>query len=476
MNKKNGHDLEATFPDSSSKHQHETHDLNISTSVSSTNKSQQPLKKEQQLPQADDSNFCHEMKTSPQNSISLHVTPASLPSIGNSSRLVLRESSSNEPLDQYKKGGYLTVNIGDVLSSRYTILKKIGWGGYSTVWMAKTKNTDEYVALKITKSAKAHIECSEREIEILEKISMTHSNSNGSNHFVKLLDTFLVYGLNGSHIAMVFRMLGPSLFDIISRSNQRTLHIKLIKRLCLQMLEALGFLHDECGIIHCDFKPENILVEVNERDIQKMDPQSTNYNEGVLSFALNLTGPNCSINFKLADFGISQFANNRNVQSIQTCTYRAPEVFLNAGFGRPADIWSVGCVTYQLITGSKMFVCTRSTDPKFELTQHLSQMIELLGPMRLEDFHNFSHKKSAKECFDSNGTFKSYLPYNQQLFYEKIVGVERLSHQDAYQCTDFILSLMKHNPKKRLTAKKALLHQFVQYTDERSDSPSELQV
>ena len=79
----------------------------------------------------------------------------------------MRESSSNEPLDQYKKGGYLTVNIGDVLSSRYTILKKIGWGGYSTVWMAKTKNTEEYVALKVTKSAKAHIECSEREIEVI---------------------------------------------------------------------------------------------------------------------------------------------------------------------------------------------------------------------------------------------------------------------------------------------------------------------
>lgn len=63
------------------------------------------------------------------------------------------DQSEDEGIADYKIGGYHPVHIGEVLINRYVILQKLGWGHFSTVWLARDTAHDSYVALKLQKSA-----------------------------------------------------------------------------------------------------------------------------------------------------------------------------------------------------------------------------------------------------------------------------------------------------------------------------------
>ncbi|KAJ8081261.1 serine/threonine protein kinase, CMGC [Marasmius tenuissimus] len=82
------------------------------------------------------------------------------------------ESDSEEDWEDYVKGGYHPVEIGDDFSEgRYIIVRKLGWGHFSTVWLARDTHMDRHVALKIVKSASRYTETAVDEIKLLEKLS-----------------------------------------------------------------------------------------------------------------------------------------------------------------------------------------------------------------------------------------------------------------------------------------------------------------
>jgi len=80
-------------------------------------------------------------------------------------------NSEDEGIDDYKQGGYHPVFVGEVLGDRYVILNKLGWGHFSTVWLAKDFLHDTYVAIKIQKSAPHYFEAAYDEVEILQKVA-----------------------------------------------------------------------------------------------------------------------------------------------------------------------------------------------------------------------------------------------------------------------------------------------------------------
>ena len=83
----------------------------------------------------------------------------------------------------------------------------------------------------------------------------------------------------------------------------------------------------ELRVVHCDVKPENITL-------------SNQYGDSV----------------KLIDYGSAIFIeDNDSHVEIQTLPYRAPEITLRANYGHPIDIWSVGCIIYELVTGRVLF-------------------------------------------------------------------------------------------------------------------------
>lgn len=79
--------------------------------------------------------------------------------------------SEDEGIADYKIGGYHPVHIGEVVNKRYVVIQKIGWGHFSTVWLAKDFKFNTYVALKIQKSAPHYMEAAFDEVEILQKVA-----------------------------------------------------------------------------------------------------------------------------------------------------------------------------------------------------------------------------------------------------------------------------------------------------------------
>lgn len=185
-------------------------------------------------------------------------------------------------MEDYCEGGYHPVEIGEVYKDgRYTIVRKLGWGHFSTVWLAKDGETDGHVALKIVRSAHHYTETAVDEIKLLQKIVTAKPEHPGRQHVVSLLDSFEHRGPNGVHICMVFEVLGENLLGLIKRYSHRGIPMHLVKQITLQVLLGLDYMHRECGVIHTDLKPENVLIHVSdvERTVRKItasDSDSTN--------------------------------------------------------------------------------------------------------------------------------------------------------------------------------------------------------
>lgn len=174
-------------------------------------------------------------------------------------------TADEEDSEDYCKGGYHPVQIGEQFKDgRYTVVRKLGWGHFSTVWLSRDNHTGKHVALKVVRSAAHYTETAIDEIKLLKKIVQANPNHPGRRHVVSLLDSFEHKGPNGTHVCMVFEVLGENLLGLIKRWNHRGIPMPLVKQITKQVLLGLDYLHRECGIIHTDLKPENVLIEIGD--------------------------------------------------------------------------------------------------------------------------------------------------------------------------------------------------------------------
>ncbi|KAL8501270.1 hypothetical protein ACS0TY_020717 [Phlomoides rotata] len=168
-------------------------------------------------------------------------------------------TSEDEGTEDYRRGGYHAVRIGDTFKhGRYVVQSKLGWGHFSTVWLAWDTQKSMYVALKVQKSAQHYTEAAMDEITILKQIA--EGDPEDEKCVVKLLDHFKHSGPNGQHVCMVFEYLGDNLLTLIKYSDYRGLPLHMVKEICFHILVGLDYLHRQLSIIHTDMKPENILL------------------------------------------------------------------------------------------------------------------------------------------------------------------------------------------------------------------------
>src|ERR1700760_4566931 len=187
------------------------------------------------------------------------------PSSSSSSVDEAENTADEEDSEDYCKGGYHPVQVGEEYKDgKYTIVRKLGWGHFSTVWLSKDNVTQKHVALKVVRSAAHYTETAIDEIKLLNKIVAAKPDHPGRKHVVSLLDSFTHRGPNGNHVCMVFEVLGENLLGLIKRWNHRGVPIALVKQITKQVLLGLDYLHRECGIIHTDLKPENVLIEIGD--------------------------------------------------------------------------------------------------------------------------------------------------------------------------------------------------------------------
>ena len=119
------------------------------------------------------------------------------------------------------------------------------------------------------------------------------------------------------------------------------------------------------GIMHCDLKPENVVLKKNESNF-----------------------------VKLIDFGSAMFITDNTIHcEMQTLPYRAPEIVLGADYDCAIDMWSFGCILYELITHKMLF----------NFNDERKNMIKAMAMNKTMDFNAFQNIRNA-------GILKGFLP------------------------------------------------------------------
>ncbi|XP_048877673.1 SRSF protein kinase 1-like isoform X2 [Brienomyrus brachyistius] len=195
----------------------------------------------------------------------------------NDEEILGSDDEEQEDPNDYCKGGYHHVKIGDLFNGRYHVIRKLGWGHFSTVWLAWDIQGKRFVAMKVVKSAEHYTETALDEIKLLRSVRNTDPIDPNKEMVVQLLDDFKISGVNGTHVCMVFEVLGHHLLKWIIKSNYRGLPVLCVKSIIRQVLQGLDYLHSKCKIIHTDIKPENILLSVDELYVRRLAAEATEW-------------------------------------------------------------------------------------------------------------------------------------------------------------------------------------------------------
>ncbi|KAI5795918.1 kinase-like domain-containing protein [Pyronema domesticum] len=302
------------------------------------------------------------------------------------------ELSSN-----YKPGHYHPIHFGDLFKNgRYKVIRKLGYGSFATVWLAHDNEKHRYVALKVIVSKDSH---KTSELSILQKITSlaTTSSHPGRHHITILLDHFFHLGPNGRHLCLIFEIMGPSSASMVREldcnqtperkyESPKKYALPMVKRLLRHTLLGLGFLHEN-GIVHGDLNPGNLLFSValrnageeelrQQNDTPKADfPSTKNAVPQYLAVPQSLAKFVDPKNFtvKISDFGGETNMSNTPLHQTNTNTPPLPTP--------KADIWAIGCLIYEFLTGTSLFDLSQGTTPERLLDLQMVLMEEVIGPM-----------------------------------------------------------------------------------------------
>ena len=313
-----------------------------------------------------------------------------------------------------EEGDYIIIN-GTHLNYRYEILECLGKGSFGEAIKCYDHKNKDLVCIKIINSQKKFQNQAMTEIKILSLIASCDINNDSNN--VKFYNYFRFR----NHICLVFELLGKNLYEYLQLNNFIGLDINLIKNYTLQMLFSLLFLKN-MSIIHCDLKPENILILQNNAS-----------------------------QIKVIDFGSSCLEAERIYFYIQSRFYRAPEVLLDLGYGYEIDMWSLGCILYELYRGEPLF-------PGINEAEQIYLIMEKIG---FPPKYIIEHSPKKMLFFDEN--LKPYQMIDEDGNYI-IPGGKKLKDimKDAPNAfVDFIIKCLKWNPLERITPDKALMHPFI---------------
>ncbi|XP_016364530.1 SRSF protein kinase 3-like [Sinocyclocheilus rhinocerous] len=281
---------------------------------------------------------------------------------------------------------------------------------------------------------------------------------------VQLLDEFKIAGVNGIHICLVLELLGPDLHCWQVCFGNPGLSLTCVKHVITQVLEGLEYLHSHCKIIHTDIKPENIMLCLTSQSSSRLPGGAKQtYTSAIKTTILQdpeaaaKPGNLDNITVKIADLGSSCWVYKHFCQEIQTRQYRSLEVLLGSEYGPPADIWSVACLAFELVTGDSLF------EPKaghnFSLEEdHLAHIIELLGkiPVSVALSGKYSY-----QYFNRKGDLRRIAVLRAWGLYEVLVEKYHFLLREASLFSDFLLHMLDFLPERRATAAQCLKHPWL---------------
>ncbi|KAM4771121.1 dual specificity tyrosine-phosphorylation-regulated kinase 2-like [Rhinophrynus dorsalis] len=298
-----------------------------------------------------------------------------------------------------REGFYKQV-MKDHVAYRYEVQKILGKGSFGEVVMAYDHKLQQQVAIKMVRNGEKFSKLALEEVRIL-KLLKKQDKENKMN-VIHILDKFIFR----SHVCIVFELLSKSLLDLLKKDKFQGLSLPVVRKFACSILNCLEVLNKN-HIIHCDLKPENILLKQEGKD-------------GV----------------KVVDFGCSCYDYQTSYTYIQTRYYRAPEVILGNSYGMPIDMWSLGCILAELLTGSPLL-------PGFDEKDQLERMIELLG-MPPKQIRMKLSKRGKERGPPGSRTMTSALKGCKDSLF-----------------IDFIKKCLEWDPALRMTPSQALQHSWI---------------
>lgn len=161
-----------------------------------------------------------------------------------------------ERLESYEVGGYHPVMVDEIIHNRYRIVDKLGYGGYSTVWLARDQRLHRYVALKI---GTADSKLARHEVATLRVLAdATISSFSACDLVPKIHDDFDIIGPNGSHTCYT---VDPAQGNLKEAKYSRLFPIAVARALAAKLALAVSLVHSR-GFCHGG---EFLLIQLNAR-------------------------------------------------------------------------------------------------------------------------------------------------------------------------------------------------------------------
>merc|ERR1712241_1274813 len=160
---------------------------------------------------------------------------------------------------------------------------------------------------------------------------------------------------------------------------------------------------------------------------------------------------------KIADLGNACWVHHHFTEDIQTRQYRSLEVLLGAGYGPPADIWSLACMAFELATGDYLFE-PHSGEEYTRDEDHLAHIIELAGPIPRTIALS---GKYSKEYFRKTGELRHITKLKPWPLYDVLTEKYEWDPKTAKEFSDWLIPMLAFEPSERATAMDCINHPFL---------------
>lgn len=379
------------------------------------------------------------------------------------------------------------IQLEGCVLKNYNIICELGRGGFSIVWLAYSINTLNYYALKVQnpKEYKDGL----LEIKFVQRLPKEPAVFNN------LIEYFIEERNNKKYLCSVWELHCSNL-DCIMRKGKypNGLPLRMIKSIMEQVITGVNILHNDLKVFHGDIKTDNILIKgiskknkfiienYNEHNFyeryrkakeqlwvnsgKSVDTINTMKKEVKLKLRakihkeindivlLKLESTEISsydvddkylddIKISIADFGTHCTEDDYYTEPFGTRYYFAPEVILMGKCSYPVDIWEIGCMFYELVTGQILFDPIKDSKHTRDY-YHLCLINDTCGEFPKEFLRKTEH---YKEFFDSKFRIKNYIPEEDRL--SRKLKECNISDEIYNLVYIFLSNCLQIDPKKR---------------------------
>jgi dual specificity tyrosine-phosphorylation-regulated kinase 2/3/4 len=290
--------------------------------------------------------------------------------------------------------------------------KVLGKGAFGGVLKCIDHKTGAEVAIKMLRDHPKHHDQITLELNFLNALQ-----SNQNTTVIRLIETFTFHGF----FCFVLELGTVDLYQTLRAQNFAAFSMPIVKAVTRHTAEALAYVHSH-RIIHCDVKPENILF---------MDEQMSTV--------------------RLIDFGCSAAHGDHMYTYIQSRFYRAPEIVIGVEYGPQIDVWSLGCVICEMITGRPLFEAEDET----ELMQMFLKVIGIPPKWMID------RGKRAEHYFKSNGVPITIANSNGRTYRPCTSSVANETGINDPVLIDLISRCLAWDPADRLTPEEVIQHPWL---------------